>query len=79
MAKAVRRPPKGHHDGSGIKLAVKFTPKLFKRINERATKHNKNFSEIVNETCECGLLCLEESERDEPNYKTVVSQHEDRA
>jgi hypothetical protein len=67
MAKTVRRPPpKGHREGDGVKLAVKFTPELFKKINQRATKHNKTFSEIVNDACVCGLLCLEESEADEP-------------
>jgi hypothetical protein len=63
------RPPTGTHEAGGVKLAVKFKTELFHRIIARATKHDKSFSEIVNETCECGLFDLEESEADEPCQK----------
>jgi hypothetical protein len=58
-------------DGKGIKIAVKFKPELFERINKRATKQRKNFSEIVNDAVSCGLLDLEESERDEPDCRVA--------
>jgi peptide subunit release factor RF-3 len=66
-----RRQPKGTPEGTGLKIAVKFNPELFKRISERAVKHKKSFSQMVNETCECGLLDLEESEADDPVYLAV--------
>ena len=57
--------PKGVKDGTGIKIAVKLEPDVFERIKSRAIDHKKEFSDIVNDVCRCGLLDLEESERDE--------------
>jgi hypothetical protein len=62
--------PKGMKAWNGVKIAVKFKPKVFEQIKARAIEHKKEFSDIVNDVCECGLLDLEDSERDEPDYVT---------
>ncbi len=61
------RSPTGTKELDGrIKLAVKFKPDVFQQIKDRATRDKKHFSEIMNDVLECGLLDLEDQERDEP-------------
>jgi len=63
--------PIGTKDGEMIKLAVRFKPQLFRRIKARAAKEDKLFSEILNDIAECGLLDIEDMERDEPPPKQL--------
>jgi hypothetical protein len=58
---------------NGIKLSVKFEPEIFQQLKDRAAKENKLFSDIVNDVLKCGLLDLEDSERDEPLYQQESS------
>jgi hypothetical protein len=58
--------PVGTKDGAMIKLAVRFKPQVFRKIRARAAKEDKLFSEVLNDIAECGLLDIEDQERDEP-------------
>jgi hypothetical protein len=57
--------PTGVKTGGMIKIAVKLKPELFERIKQRAIKLNKHFYVILGDAAACGLLDIEESERDE--------------
>jgi hypothetical protein len=58
--------PEGQRCGSRIKIAVKLDVETFQRLKARAKRDGRMFSEVVNDCCKCGLLDLEDSERDEP-------------
>jgi hypothetical protein len=57
--------PRGYHDGTRLKVSVAFDPELFRAICRRCKDTNKSFNFIVNDLIKCGILCVEESERDE--------------
>ena len=45
-----------------IKCAVAFEDQLFIDIIAMAKREKKTFSEMVNDLCKCGKLCLYESD-----------------
>jgi hypothetical protein len=61
----MKRQPDGREYHGGLKIAVRFERETFKRIRKRAEKENKSFSAMVEDTVKCGLLCLEENDREE--------------
>lgn len=59
--------PKGYRGKPGFtKIAVSLSDATFARIRERALAENKLFSEVLEDTLKCGLLCLDESDAHEP-------------
>ena len=53
-------------NGEYTKIAVSFRTDLFRKLCRRCEESDKMFSFVVNDLVRCGLLCVEESERDEP-------------
>lgn len=67
--------PKGYRGKPGFtKIAVSLTDGTFARIRARALAENKQFSEVLEDTLKCGLLCLDESDALEPNGVTSDKQ-----
>jgi hypothetical protein len=59
-----RKAPTGVKTKAGmIKLSVTFDPVVFNKLKKRS--RNSKFSDTVNDLLKCGLLCIEESERDD--------------
>jgi len=60
-----RKQPKGVKTSKGIKIAVVLEEDLFTKIRTRASKERKLFYEVLSDLAKCGLLDIEELERDE--------------
>jgi hypothetical protein len=60
--------PQGFKDGPRLKISIALDPELFKAICKRCKATEKSFSSVANDLIKCGLLDIEESERDEPDY-----------
>lgn len=60
------RQPKGcRQRDNQLKIAVKLNEDTFMQIRKRAQAEKKRFSEVVEDVCKCGLLCLEENDYEE--------------
>jgi hypothetical protein len=64
--------PRGFKYGTRLKASVAFDTELFKAICKRCKNTNQSFSVVVNDLIKCGLLDIEESERDEPQPEITV-------
>jgi len=63
------RLPKGYPNPSvpgHTKIAVSLSTSLFKQLRKRAEDEDKSFSALVEDVLKCGLLCLDESDAEEP-------------
>lgn len=58
--------PKGFKTGGQTQVAVRFDDPLFKDIIARAKRENRDFNSMVLYLCQCGSLCLDESDALEP-------------
>jgi hypothetical protein len=64
--------PRGYKDGTRLKVSVAFEPNVLRAICRRCRSTNKPFNFVVNDLIKCGLLDVEESERDELEFVTPI-------
>lgn len=57
--------PAGVKRGTKIQIAIRFEKAQFDAIMKRAKHEKRTFNEMVEYLCQCGELCLSESDKHE--------------